>query len=476
MSSSNSGEHGLDRDDGAASLVVDADGTVLSASPRALGMFGYAEGEIRGMRLDALLDPGDAMPLRNDVENPIWRLQGRRKCGAAFPVGMQARRMEPPGQRTLVVLSDVAPDDGGIEANARLLATASHDLRQPLQTLRMLNRTLGELAEGRELRDLVEHQARAIATMGELLDALLDMSKLETGAVRARVADMDLAALFATLEREFLPLAVARGLALSVDAAPPPVRSDPALLAQVLRNLLGNALKFTERGEVRLSAAPLDGRVRVTVADTGIGVPPEEIPRLWDDFYRVPRRDGQAAEGFGLGLSIVRRLAGLVGAQLAIESEPGAGTRVHVDLPAGAAARGAAPQRARRARAMPFAEGRHVLLVEDDAALRHAMRRWLSSRGLAIEAVGDGRAALDAMARGLAPDLVITDLHLAGRETGFDVIGQVRAAAGRDMPALVLSGDTSSAAEATARSSGIGFLLKPVDPDELLERIRALVG
>ena len=476
MSSSNSGEHGLDRDDAAASLVVDADGTVLSASPRALGMFGYAEGEIRGMRLDALLDPGDAMPLRNDVENPIWRLQGRRKCGAAFPVGMQARRMEPPGQRTLVVLSDVAPDAGGIEANARLLATASHDLRQPLQTLRMLNRTLWELAEGRELRDLVEHQARAIATMGELLDALLDMSKLETGAVRARVADMDLAALFATLEREFLPLAVARGLALSVDAAPPPVRSDPALLAQVLRNLLGNALKFTERGEVRLSAAPLDGRVRVTVADTGIGVPPEEIPRLWDDFYRVPRRDGQVAEGFGLGLSIVRRLAGLVGAQLAIESEPGAGTRVHVDLPAGAAARGAAPQRARRARAMPFAEGRHVLLVEDDAALRHAMRRWLSSRGLAIEAVGDGRAALDAMARGLAPDLVITDLHLAGRETGFDVIGQVRAAAGRDMPALVLSGDTSSAAEATARSSGIGFLLKPVDPDELLERIRALVG
>ena len=90
--------------------------------------------------------------------------------------------------------------------------------------------------------------------------------------------------------------------------------------------------------------------------------------------------------------------------------------------------------------------------------------------------MGDGRAALDAMARGLAPDLVITDLHLAGRETGFDVIGQVRAAAGRDMPALVLSGDTSSAAEATARSSGIGFLLKPVDPDELLERIRALVG
>jgi CheY-like chemotaxis protein len=254
------------------------------------------------------------------------------------------------------------------------------------------------------------------------------------------------------------------------------VRSDPALLGQVLRNLLGNALKFTERGGVRLAAATAGERVRVTVADTGIGVAQEEIPRLWEDFYRVQRRDGQAVDGFGLGLSIVRRIAELVGAQLSIDSAPGEGTRVHVDLPQGAAAPVAAPRRARRERPRLFAEPRHVLLVEDDTGLRQAMRRWLSSRGLAIEAVGDGRAATEAISRGMSPDLVISDFHLAGGETAFDVIARVRAAAGRDIPALVLSGDTSPAAEATARAAGIGFLLKPVDPEDLVDRIRDLIA
>jgi PAS domain S-box-containing protein len=468
--------NGFDLDTAATSLVVDGDGNVLAASPRALDMFGYAQGEMRGLRLDALLDPSDALPLRNDVENPVWRLRGRRKCGSVFPVGMQARRMEDQGQRTIVVLSDLAPEAGGIEANARLLATASHDLRQPLQTLRLLNQSLAEIAEGREMREIVEHQARAIGAMGDLLDALLDMGKLQSGAVRAQVVDMDLGALFAVLEREFLPLALARGLSLAVDSAPPAVRSDPALLGQVLRNLLGNALKFTERGGVRLAAATAGERVRVTVADTGIGVAQEEIPRLWEDFYRVQRRDGQAVDGFGLGLSIVRRIAELVGAQLSIDSAPGEGTRVHVDLPQGAAAPVAAPRRARRERPRLFAEPRHVLLVEDDTGLRQAMRRWLSSRGLAIEAVGDGRAATEAISRGMSPDLVISDFHLAGGETAFDVIARVRAAAGRDIPALVLSGDTSPAAEATARAAGIGFLLKPVDPEDLVDRIRDLIS
>ncbi len=465
----------------AATLVVDADGSVLSASPRALELFGYAEAQLRGLGLDALLDTSDAIPLRNDVENPVWRLQGRRSCGAAFPVGMQARRMEDGSRRTIVILSDILPGAAGIEADERLLATASHDLRQPLQALRVLNQALAELAEGRELRELVEHQARAIATMGGLLDALLDMGKLQSGAVRAQLADMDLGALFAALEAEFLPLALARGLSFAADPAPPPVRSDPALLGQVLRNLLGNALKFTERGGVALRAAASGGGVRVTVCDTGIGIPAEEIPRLWDDFHRVPRRDGQKVDGFGLGLSIVRRIAGLLGARLEVDSRPGAGTRVHVDLPAATAAvapldeaPAAATPRARRARQAVdgLPPGRRVLLVEDDAGLRYAMRRWLSGRGLAIEAVADGEAALEALARGPAPDLVVSDFHLAGRETGPQAIGRLRAAAGRDIPALVLSGDSSPAAEATARAAGIGFLLKPVDPEELIERIR----
>jgi signal transduction histidine kinase/CheY-like chemotaxis protein len=439
-------------------------------------MFGYAEDELPGIRMDALFDPTDARPMREDAENPVWRLHGRRKDGAVFPIGMQARRLERSRHLTVVVLSDLARAGTGMEANGKLLATASHDLRQPLQTLRLLNQSLAESVDAPELRELVEHQAQAIGTMGGLVDALLDLSKLDAGAVSARPTDMDLGVLFAALEKEFAPLATARGLALVVDGKAPMIRSDPVLLGQILRNLLGNALKFTERGEVRLSAARTPVGIRVTVADTGVGISQTELPRLWDEFYRVSRPASRPVDGYGLGLSIVRRLADLIDARLSIESEPGNGTRVLIDVPVSAASAQVVSPRSQRERPQLLAEARNVLLVEDDAGLRYATRRWLSGRGLRIEAVADGPAALDLLARGFAPDLVVSDLHLADGETATDVIGRVRAAAGRDIPALVLSGDSSPSAQAAARIAGIGLLLKPVDPEELLERIRALLA
>jgi signal transduction histidine kinase len=437
-------------------------------------MFGYGEQEFPGLRMDAILDPREARPLREDGDNPVWRLHGRRKDGGMFPVGMQVRRLERSRHLMMVVLSD--PDFAGDVAGSRLLATASHDLRQPLQTLRLLNQSLAEAVDGPDLRELVEHQARAIGNMGELLDALLDISKLESGKVGAQIGDMELSALFAGLEKEFSTMAAARGLVFVAEGAAPPVRSDPVLLGQILRNLLGNALKFTERGEIRLSAARAGAHVRVTVADTGIGIPGDALPKLWDEFYRVPRPGGHQADGFGLGLSIVRRLGDLIGARLAVESTPGVGTRVQVDLPPAESIAQAAPAASRRDRPSLVAAPRRLLLVEDDAGLRYATRRWLSGRGLQIEAFGDGCAALAAIAGGFAPDLVVSDLHLAEGETGIGVVDGVRAALGRDIPALVLTGDTSPSAQAAARGAGIGLLLKPVDPEELLDRIRALLA
>jgi len=389
-------------------ILADGEGTVVLASRRAMDMFGYGEDEFPGLRMDAIFDPSDARPLREDGENPVWRLQGRRQDGGVFPVGMQARRLERSRHLIVVVLSD--PEFGGDEAGHRLLATASHDLRQPLQTLRLLTQSLAEAVDDPDLRELVDHQARAIGSMRDLLDALLDLGRLEAGKIAARIGDTDLAALLAGLAKEFSTLAAARGLVLVADGTGPAVRSDPVLLGQILRNLLANAVKFTERGEVRLSATPDGDHVRVTVADTGIGIPGDALPKLWDEFYRVPQPDGRQADGFGLGLSIVRRLGDLIGARLAIESAPGVGTRVHVDLPLAEAAAHATPAPSRRDRPRLVSTSRRLLLVEDDARLRYATRRWLSGRGLQIEAFADGRAALAAIAHGFQPDLMVCDL------------------------------------------------------------------
>jgi CheY-like chemotaxis protein/two-component sensor histidine kinase len=386
------------------------------------------------------------------------------------------------GQLTAVVLQDltaIAPGAGGETGRAddramsRFLATASHDLRQPLQTLRLLNQSLAESLDAPGLRELVEHQAKAIGAMGELINALLDISKLESGMVAPRVADVDLAALLGSLGGEFAQLAASRDLAFGIDPGAPPVSSDPVLLSQILRNLVGNAIKFTERGGVRISARAADGRVRVVVSDTGIGIPREEIPKLFGEFYRVGRAGGRTVEGFGLGLSIVRRLADLVGARIEIDSEIGRGTRVTIDLPGGATA-GAAHAAAADAAPAP-ALARRVLVVEDDAALRYATRRWLSGRGLRVEAVGGCRGALEALDGGFDPEIVVTDFHLADGETALDVVRAVRERLGRDVPALMLSGDSSAGARSAAGVAGLSMLLKPVDPAELLARIHELL-
>ena len=350
-------------------LVADGDGTVLMASRRALDMFGYGPGEILGARIETLLDPSAAKPLVDGSDNPSWELHGRRKDGAVFLVGMRASRVDRSRELTIVVLRDLTPErqreeelraarDTAIaesKAKSRFLATASHDLRQPLQTMQLLNQSLADAVEVPELRELLEHQARAIGTMGDLLNALLDISKLEAGMVTAQIVDTDLGALFKALDGEFAAPSAARGLAFVAEPGAPSVRSDPVHLGRILRNLLGNAIKFTERGTVRLSAMAAGARVRVVVADTGIGIPPDQIPRLGEEFFRVPHADGRAVDGFGLGLSIVRRLADLVGATMEIESAPG---RVSFWIFPPPAARRSNRAASRRARVRRFSMGR----------------------------------------------------------------------------------------------------------------------
>ena len=371
---------------------------------------------------------------------------------------------------------DAAPAPAATRESARrFVAAASHDLRQPLQTLRLLNGSLHDEASAPQLREIVAQQARTIAEMGRLVDALLDVGRLDAGMVEPSPRDIDLAELLAGLGREFAPLARDGEVALHVDAPRVGARTDPVLLGQVLRNLVANALKFAPRGEVRISCVAAGQDAVVEVRDDGVGIAPEHLGRIFDEFYRVAPPDGDGAQGHGLGLAIVRRLVDLLGIALSVESTPGAGTRFRLSMPRAAlpAANGEAEDRRRRAPA--FAVAHRVLLLEDDPGLRQASRRWLAARGLEVAAAATGAEALRLAADGFAPDLVVCDLHLADGENGVDALQRLRAAAGRDLPALLLSGDSSEAARALARVEGVRMLLKPVDPDELLAELRRLL-
>jgi len=371
---------------------------------------------------------------------------------------------------------DAAPAPAATRESARrFVAAASHDLRQPLQTLRLLNGSLHDEASAPQLREIVAQQARTIAEMGRLVDALFDVGRLDAGMVEPSPRDIDLAELLAGLGREFAPLARDGEVALHVDAPRVGARTDPVLLGQVLRNLLANALKFAPRGEVRISCVAAGRDAVVEVRDDGVGIAPEHLGRIFDEFYRVAPPDGDGAQGHGLGLAIVRRLVDLLGIALSVESTPGAGTRFRLSMPRAAlpAANGEAEDRRRRAPA--FAVAHRVLLLEDDPGLRQASRRWLAARGLEVAAAATGAEALRLAADGFAPDLVVCDLHLADGENGVDALQRLRAAAGRDLPALLLSGDSSEAARALARVEGVRMLLKPVDPDELLAELRLLL-
>jgi len=250
------------------------------------------------------------------------------------------------------------------------------------------------------------------------------------------------------------------------------------LLRQLLQNLLSNALKFTREGGVRLAAeAGADGIV-ITVADTGVGIAPADLERIFDEYFQVAGAGGGQG-GFGLGLTIVRRLAALLGLTLSVTSVPGEGTTFRLVLPAAAVVTSPTPAdpAAGTSSTAGAALKPAVLIVEDDAPVRTALELLLSLEGYPVRAAGTAAEAIAMFrAHGDHIDIVLTDYHLDRGETGLAVLGQLRELAGRDLPAVVLSGDTSSIVGNLAAIERVRVLRKPVDAAGLVTTMEALFG
>ncbi len=348
-------------------------------------------------------------------------------------------------------------------AKRTFLATASHDLRQPLHAVGLLLGALRARLTDAESIDLVEKIQSATTEMADMFNALLDISRLDAGLVEASPADVPLGPLLDRLRDEFAVQAKNRGIELQVEDSGEIVRSDPILLGRILRNLLTNALRYTDAGTIRVSTRRIDDEVALAVSDTGRGIPEEARDEIFEPFRRLAPGT-EASEALGLGLSIVHRLTHLLGHSIALESNAGGGTTFRLRLARASSERVASPRMAAASEAA--SSRREVLVLDDDPVVREGMRAQLESWGHRVSLAATSAEALASVAT-TRPDVVFADYQLADGTNGIDAIDRIRAAMGADVPSFVVSGDTSAAVADAIRARGLLLLTKPVQPSRL---------
>lgn len=364
-------------------------------------------------------------------------------------------------------------------AKSKFLAYAGHDIRQPLQAIHL--QLAGLMASGLPSRQLetARQMELSVNALTDLLDALLDISKLEAGAVEPHRRALDLDVLLAQLVQELRPQAAARGLTLRLHLPPQEVTvwTDERLLASVLRNLIGNAIKYTREGGVLVAVRRRAAGYRLQVWDSGIGISLEHQERIFEEYYQVDNPQRDRSKGLGLGLAIVRRIAGLLDLQLRCRSRVGRGTVMELTLPAAERQPAVVTGGAGEGEELDL-RGARVIVVEDAGDVAQALVQWLQALGAQVTHY---RSADEALARPdtFGADLYLSDHRLPGRLTGLDFLETLRARVPGDVQAVLLTGDTSSDFIERLAASGWPVLYKPVHPRELravLKMVRAQAG
>ena len=362
------------------------------------------------------------------------------------------------------------------QAKSRFLAAASHDLRQPTHALGMFVTRLAQLPHDAQTRQLIGNLEDSVCAMQNLLDGLLDISRLEAQAVQVKLAPFALSDLFTQLRQDMAQTARDKGLSLRIRDCPVWVMSDATLLYRILLNLVGNALRYTERGGVLVACRSVNSgtQLQIQVWDSGIGIEPEHQHDVFKEFYQIgnPARDRN--KGLGLGLSIVQRTADLLRHPLALASRPGVGTRFTLTLPVASpeapAPHSLNPEPVR----VDELEGVEVLVVEDDALVRSALVGLLVGWGLRVHEAQGLAEAQGLIQAGVRPALILSDYRLQDCDNGIEVVLQLRAQLQRAVPACLMSGDTDAALMSAAQTAGLTLLHKPVRPAKLRNLLRRL--
>ncbi len=360
-------------------------------------------------------------------------------------------------------------------AKSKFFAAASHDLRQPLYAMSLFLPLLSKRVRARGSREIIEAIKGSCDAMGQLLDALLDLSKLDAGIVQPELKPVAAGALIKRLGTEFAPQAQDKGLELRVMPAELSVTTDPTLLSSILRNLLSNAFRYTLKGRVLFGARRRGSRLRFEVWDTGVGIAEDQIEDIFQEFYQVGNPERDRTQGLGLGLAVVARLSTLLGHAVDVRSVPGKGSMFAIEVPMTQEEVGDAIEAHSAAgRVGESLSGVVVALIEDEAEVLTGTLMTLEDWGCRVIGAETIDAALAKIAESeRRPDVILADYRLRGEETGIMAIEHIRRFVGKPIPALIITGDTDPGRLREAAEKGHALVHKPVRPDELYRLIAA---
>ncbi len=483
-------------------VVLDEELRLVSASASFYNFFGLKPQECIGKPLE-IADALQIAPLAKTSQNGErgtgfgdWETTVDLPALGLRTLRLGARRILPGTsgrKKILVSIDDITDAKAKAEALAvakeeaeranlaksRFLAAASHDLRQPLQTMNLLQGMLIDSVSDPGCLKLLDRLDTTVVSMSGLLDKLLDINQLEAGVVQPKIVDFVIGEVIEQLRAEFEIHAANEGLTLHAVPCGLTVRSDPRLLEQILRNLLSNATKYTRHGKVLIGCRRHKDSLSIEVWDTGTGIPETELSAIFKEFHQLENHSGKRSKGLGLGLAIVQRLSELLDAPITVRSRVGRGSAFAVEVPLAPAASRvepplgvAAPLEGKGAGPTLSEQAHSILIVEDDTELRETLKMLLDKRGYRCLAARDGDQALILAASiGASLDLIVADYNLPG-PNGLDVVEKIEKSAGRKIPAILLTGDISAATLREIAEKSHIHLYKPVDSRSLIGKVQ----
>lgn len=361
-------------------------------------------------------------------------------------------------------------------AKSKFIAAASHDLRQPLHAMTLLADALNGRLQNADDCGLLARLQESLSAMRKLFNSLLDLSRLDAGIVEARIKHIRLSVLLDRLSVDYARQAQEQNLEWRYLGTQAVVRTDPVLLETLLRNLVGNALRYTPQGYVAMSCREVNGELSIDIEDSGVGIPADKHEEIFREYQQLSNPERDAAKGLGLGLAIVERLAHLLNHRIELRSAPGTGSRFSVILPLGSAADIAAEfddLSSGETSAESDLVGMLVLVIDDQAMVLEGMRALLGRWGcevLVAESEAEAVAVITEAQR--KPELIIADYRLRADRTGSQAIDHVRRELGESIPALIVTGDTDPERLREAQASGHMLMNKPVPPARLRAFLR----
>ena len=365
--------------------------------------------------------------------------------------------------------------DRATAAKSRFLAVASHDLRQPLQSLMVIHNLMARGKRTAEARRLATLLDRTLNSMTEMLDSLLDVNRIDSGIIKPEVGPVAVAPLLKKLADEFTPLCDLKGLKLRLVPSRAWVHTDVQLLEQILRNLLSNALKYTPKGGMLIGCRRRGDQLSIEVCDSGIGVPEAEYQTIFDAYYQVEKADDQKVHGLGLGLSIVQRLAKLLGHPIDVKSTLGKGSRFSITMPV-AAAQPRADTEDLSGQDKASRQTGTILMVEDEEDLRNLMGKLLENEGHTVVAMSNTHDALAWASTATAPpDLLLTDFEMHNGPSGLELAQELPDVLGSVVPTIILTGHITAETIQNIAAASFEQIAKPVSPEVLVPRISVLM-